>query len=123
MKPIPLLCIVGLAVALGSCSHKREDFEAAKAIVAQELRSPETAQFCSADEAEFATKDGTRTVRLWVDNRNPFGAFVRTHFEVTIDPRSGRVTGATCLECVAEDEKEVLDEAVTKLQHLTSPSK
>ena len=123
MRPIPLLLIFALALALGSCTHKREDFETAKAAVAQELRSPETARFCSADEAEFATRNGARTVRLWVDNRNSLDTLVRTHFEVTIDPKSGKVTGATCLECAAEDEKQKLNEAVTELQGLTSPSK
>ena len=123
MKPIPLLLIFVLALALGSCTHKRADFETAKAAVAQELRSPDTARFCPADQAEFATGKDARTVRLWVDNRNSLGAPVRTHFEVRIDPRSGRVTGATCLECAAEDEKQKLNEAVTQLQALTSPSK
>ena len=123
MRPIPLLLVFALGYALGSCNHKREDFETAKAAVAQELRSPDTARFCSADEAQFATRNGARTVRLWVDNRNSLDALVRTHFEVTIDPKSGQVTGATCLECAAEDEKQKLNEAMTELQHVNSPPK
>jgi hypothetical protein len=61
-------------------------------------------------------------VILWVENRNLAGLLVRTHFEVRIDPKSGLVTGATCLECAAEDEKQKLNEAMAELQALTSPS-
>jgi hypothetical protein len=110
-----------LAVSLFSCSHKRKDFEAAKTAVAQELRSPGTAHFCTVDQAEFSTRDAMRTVKLWVDNRNLAGALVRTHFQVAIDPKSGLVKGATCLECASEDEKQKLNEAVAELQTLTSP--
>lgn len=110
-----------LAVCLFSCSHKRKDFEAAKTAVAQELRSPDTARFCTVDQAEFSAKDVTRTVKLWVDNRNLAGVLVRTHFEVTIDSKTGLVKGATCLECAAEDEKQKLNEAMAELQTLTSP--
>lgn len=113
------ICV--LAVSLFSCSHKRKDFETAKTAVAHELRSPGTAQFCTVDQAEFSTKDAMRTIKLWVDNRNMAGALVRTHFEVTIDPKSGLVNGATCLECAAEDEKQKLNEAMAELQTLTSP--
>jgi hypothetical protein len=114
-----IICV--LAVALFSCSHKRKDFEAAKTAVAQELRSPSTAQFCTVDQAQFSAKDAMRTVKLWVDNRNLAGVLVRTHFEVTIDPKSGLVKGATCVECAAEDEKQQLNEAMDELQALTSP--
>ena len=113
------ICI--LAVCLSSCSHKRKDFEAAKTAVAQELRSPDTARFCTIDQAEFSAKHAMRTVKLWVDNRNLAGMLVRTHFEVTIDSKSGLVKGATCVECAAEDEKQKLNEAVAELQSLTSP--
>jgi len=61
-------------------------------------------------------------VKLWVDNRNLAGVLVRTHFEVTIDPKSGLVKGASCLECAAEDEKQKLNLAVAELQALTPPS-
>ena len=121
VKLILLVTICVLAVSLASCSHKRKDFETAKTIVAQELRSPGTAQFCTVDQAEFSTSNAVRTVKLWVDNRNLAGVLVRTHFEVTIDPKSGLVKGATCLECAAEDEKQKLNEAVAELQGLTSP--
>jgi predicted rRNA methylase YqxC with S4 and FtsJ domains len=113
------ICV--LAISLFSCSHKRKDFEAAKTAVAQELRSPGTAQFCTFDHAEFSAKDAMRTVKLWVDNRNLAGVLVRTHFEVTIDSKSGLVKGATCVECAAEDEKQKLNEAMAELQALTSP--
>ena len=63
-----------------------------------------------------------RTVKLWVDNRNLAGGLVRTHFEVTIDPKSGLVKGAACLECAAVDENQKLNEAVAELQGLTSPA-
>jgi hypothetical protein len=121
---ILLLTMFVLAVSLASCSQKRKDFETAKTAVAQELRSPDTAQFCTVDQAEFWTRNGAqgRAVRLWVDNRNLAGVLVRTHFEVTIDPKSGLVKGVTCLECAAEDEKQKLNEAVAELQGLTSPS-
>jgi predicted rRNA methylase YqxC with S4 and FtsJ domains len=115
------ICV--LAVAFFSCSHKRKDFEAAKTAVAQELRSPDTARFCTVDQAEFSAKDVMRTVKLWVDNRNLAGVLVRTHFEVTIDSKSGLVKAATCLECAAEDEKQKLNEAIAQLQELTSPTK
>jgi len=121
VKPILRAAICVLAVSLFGCSHKRKDFEAAKTAVARELRSPGTAQFCTVDQAEFSTKDAMRTIKLWVDNRNLAGVLVRTHFEVTIDPKSGLVKGATCLECATEDEKQKLNEAVTELQTLTSP--
>jgi predicted rRNA methylase YqxC with S4 and FtsJ domains len=121
VKLILRVTICVLAVFLFSCSHKRKDFEAAKTAVAQELRSPGTAQFCTVDQAEFSAKDAMRTVKLWVDNQNLAGVLVRTHFEVTIDPKSGLVKGATCLECAAEDEKQKLNEAVAELQALTSP--
>ncbi len=62
-------------------------------------------------------------VKLWVDNRNLAGVLVRTHFEVTIDPKSGLVKAATCLECAADDEKQKLNEAMAELQGLTSPTK
>jgi len=113
------ICV--LAASLFSCSHKRKDFEAAKTAVAQELRSPGTAQFCTVDQAEFSAKDAMRTVKLWVDNRNLAGVLVRTHFEVTIDSKSGLVNGATCVECAAEDEKQKLNEAMAELQALTPP--
>ena len=121
VKLILLVTICMLAVCLFSCSYKRKDFEAAKTAVAQELRSPDTAQFCTVNQAEFSAKDAMRTVKLWVDNRNLAGVLVRTHFEVTIDPRSGLVKGASCLECATEDEKQKLNEAVAELQALTSP--
>ena len=122
MKPILLLILFAAAVSLTSCSQKREDFETAKTAVAQELRSPDTARFCTVDEAEFFGRNGMHVVRLWVDNRNLAGLLVRTHFEVTIDPTNRSVKGATCLECAAEDEKQKLNEAVGELQGLTSPS-
>src|SRR5262249_35445875 len=112
-----------VAVSLASCSQKRKDFDTAKTAVAQELRSPGTAQFCTIDQAEFSTRNSGRMVKLWVDNRNLGGVLVRTHFEVTIDPMSGLVKTATCLECAAEDEKQKLNEAMTELQRLTSPTK
>jgi len=114
------ICV--LAVSLFSCSQKGKDFETAKTAVAQELRSPGTAQFCTVDQAEFSTKDAMRIVKLWVDSRNLAGALVRTHFEVTIDPKSGLVKGATCVECAAEDEKQKLNETMAELQTLTSPT-
>jgi len=123
VKPILLLTIVVLAVSVTSCTHKRKDFETAKSAVAQELRSPGTARFCTVDEAEFSTRNGVHAVRLWVENRNLAGVLVRTHFEVTIDSKSGLVTGARCLECAAEDEEQKLNEAVAELQALASPSK
>ena len=122
MKPILLLILFAVAVSLTSCTHKREDFETAKTAVAQELRSPDRARFCTVDEADFSSRNGAHVVRLWVDNRNLAGLFIRTHFEVTIDPTSRSVKGATCLECAAEDEKQKLNEAVAELQALTSPS-
>ena len=64
---IPLSSIRG-TISLTSCTHKREDFETAKTAVAQELRSPETARFCTFDEAEFSGRNGAHVVRLWVDN-------------------------------------------------------
>jgi hypothetical protein len=121
VKLILRIAICMLAVCLFSCSHRRKDFEAAKTAVAQELRSPDTARFCAIDQAEFSAKDAMRTVKLWVDNRNLAGVLVRTHFEVTIDPKSGLVKGATCVECAAEDEKQKLNEAMDELQALTSP--
>ncbi len=111
-----------MAVSLTDCTHKREDFETAKTAVAQELRSPETARFCTVDDVEFCGRNGAHVVRLWIDNRNLAGFLIRTHFEVTIDPTSRSVKGATCLECAAEDEKQQLNEAVAELQGLTSPS-
>ena len=123
VKLILLVTICLLAVSLFSCSHKRKDFEAAKTAVAQELRSPDSAQFCTIDQAEFSIKDAMRTIKLWVDSRNLAGVVVRTHFEVTIDPKSGLVKGATCLECAAEDDKQKLNEAMAELQELTSPTK
>ena len=111
------------AVFVTSCSNKRKDFETAKNAVTQELRSPGTARFCRLDDAEFSISNGARTVKLWVENRNVAGVVVRTHFDVTINPKSGMVTGATCLECAAEDEKQKLNEAVAELQGLTAPSK
>jgi hypothetical protein len=121
VKLILLLTVFVLPVSLTSCSQKQKDFETAKAAVAQELRSPGTAQFCTVDEAEFSARNGARVVRVWVDNQNLGGVLVRTHFEVTIDPKSGLVKGATCLECAAEDEKQKLNEAVAELQGLTLP--
>jgi len=123
VKLILLVTNCLLVVSLTSCSEKRKDFDTAKTAVAQELRSPDTAQFCTIDQAEFSTRNSGRMVRLWVDNRNLAGVFVRTHFEVTIDPKSGLVKGATCLECAAEDEKQKLNEAMTELQGLTLPTK
>ena len=114
------ICV--LAVFLLSCSRKGKDFEAAKNAVARELRSPGTAQFCTFDQAEFSAKDAIRTVKLWVDNRNLAGVVVRTHFDVTIDSKSGLVKGATCVECAAEDEKQKLNEAMAELQALTPPT-
>lgn len=122
MRPTILVITFTLSVVLNGCSHKREEFETAKAAVAQELRSPDSARFCTIDQAEFSSKNGGHAVRLWVDNQNLGGALVRTHFEVIIDPKSGLVTGATCLECAAEDEKQKLNEAMDELQGLTSPS-
>jgi hypothetical protein len=112
-----------LALAVGSCSRKREDFEVAKAAIARELRSPETAKFCSLSEAEFTEGKTSRTMRLWVESRNLQDVLVRTHFEATIDAASGRLTKVTCLECAAEDERQKLNEAVDELQALSSPSK
>ena len=120
---ILLLTTFALAISVGSCSHKQKDFETAKNAVAQELRSPGSAQFCTIDQAKFSTRNSGRVVKLWVDNRNLAGVLVRTHFEVTIDPKSGLVKGATCLECAAEDEKQKLNEAMAELRGLTSPTK
>jgi len=120
VKPIPLLILFALAAFLTRCTHKGEDFETAKTAVAQELRAPDTARFCSFDEAEFSERNGEHVVRLWVDSRNLSGSLIRTHFEVTIDPRNHSVKGATCLECATEDEKQKLDEAVAELQKLPS---
>ena len=120
MKPILSLILFAVVVSLTSCTHKREDFETAKTAVAQELRSPDTARFCTFDEAEFSDRNGAHVVRLWVDNRNLAGSLIRTHFEVTIDPADRSVKGATCLECAAEDEKQKLNEAVAELQGLPS---
>ena len=122
-RGILLFALLLLAVAVSSCTQKRKDFDIAKTAVSRELRSPDTARFCTVGEAEFSIKNGNHTVKLWVDNRNLAGVLVRTHFEVTIDPDSGLVTGATCLECAAEDEKQKLNEAMTDLQALTSPSR
>ena len=116
-----LVTVCLMAVSLASCSQKQKDFDTAKTAVARELRSPDTAQFCTINQAEFSTTDNGRMVKLWVDNRNLAGARVRTHFEVTIDPKSGLVKGATCLECAAEDEKQKLNGAMAELQSLTSP--
>ncbi|PYK21349.1 MAG: hypothetical protein DME56_05010 [Verrucomicrobia bacterium] len=123
MKLILLATICLLVVSLTSCSQKRKDFDTAKTAVAQELRSPSSARFCSIDQAEFSTRNSGRMVKLWVDNRNLAGVLVRTHFEVTIDPKSGLVKAATCLECAADDEKQKLNEAMAELQGLTSPTK
>ena len=121
MKLILLVTLCPLVVSLTSCSEKRKDFDTAKTVVAQELRSPVTAQFCTIDQAEFSITNGGRIVKLWVDNRNLAGVLIRTHFEVTIDPKSRLVKGAICLECAAEDEKQKLNEAMAELQGLTSP--
>lgn len=123
MKPRVLIIFVISAMSLTSCSQKNQDFEAAKAAVAQELVSADTAHFCLMSEAAFSTKNGDRFVKLWVDAENKLGSHVRTHFEVTIDPRTGAVKGATCLECAAEDENQKLNEAVAELQKLNSPSR
>ena len=122
VKLILRVAICVLAVCLFSCSQRRKDFEAAKTAVAQELRSPGTAQFCTVDQAQFSTRNAVRIVKLWVDNQNLIGVIVRTRFEVTIDTESGLVKGATCVECAAEDEKQKLNEAVAELQALTPPS-
>ena len=121
MKLILLLNILVLAVSLTSCTRKRKDFETAKTVVARELRSPGTAHFCALDQAEFSTRNGLHAVKLWVETWPV--AFVRTHFEVTIDSKSGLVAGAKCVECAAEDEKQKLNEAMAELQELTTPSK
>jgi Zn ribbon nucleic-acid-binding protein len=39
-----------------------------------------------------------------------------------VDPKSGLVAGAKCVECAAEDEKQKLNEAMAELQELTTPS-
>jgi hypothetical protein len=122
LKGMFLFTFLLLALAMSGCTQKRKDFDIAKTAISQELRSPDTARFCRVDEAEFSIKNGKHIVKLWVDNRNLAGVFVRTHFNVTIDPDSGLVTGATCLECAAEDEKQKLNEAMSDLQALTSPS-
>ena len=122
VKPLLLFILLVEAVSLAGCTHKREEFETAKTAVAQELRSPDTAHFCTFDEAEFSDRNGAHVIRLWVDNRNLAGVLIRTHFDVTIDPTNRSVTGATCLECAAEDEKQKLNEAVAELQGLSSPS-
>jgi hypothetical protein len=49
VKLILLVTICMLAVSLASCSQEGKDFETAKTVVAQELRSPGTAQFCTVD--------------------------------------------------------------------------
>jgi hypothetical protein len=122
LRPTGLL-IATFALALTSCSQKNHDFEVAKSAVAQELVSADTTRFCPISEAMFSTKNGARSVKQWVETQNKLGRQVRTHFEVTIDPKSGSITGATCLECAAEDENQKLPEAMTELQKLTSPPK
>jgi hypothetical protein len=122
MKSFLLLLLVISAIFLTSCSKQRKDFETAKNAVGQELVSRDTARFCSMSDATFSTKNGDRSVKLWVDTDNRIGAHVRTHFEVLIDARTGAVKGATCLECAAEDEKQKLPEAMAELQ-APSPSK
>ena len=62
------------------------------------------------------------TARRQTLGRNLARAFVRTHFEVMVDPKSGLVAGAKCVECAAEDEKQKLNEAMAELQELTTPS-
>ena len=123
MKESLLTILVVSAICLTSCSKKRQDFETAKGAISQELVSGDTARFCSVNEATFSTKNGDRSIRLWVDTENRIGGRVRTHFEVTIDAKTGAVKGATCLECAAEDEKQKLPEAMGELQKLASPSK
>ena len=63
------------------------------------------------------------TARRQTLGRNLAVAFVRTHFEVTIDSKSGLVAGAKCVECAAEDEKQKLNEAMAEMHELTAPSK
>jgi len=46
------LLFFAVAVSLTNCIHKREDFETAKTAIVQQLRSPETARFCTVDEGE-----------------------------------------------------------------------
>ena len=121
-KVILLFSILVLAVSMTSCTRKRKDFNTAKNAVARELQSPDTARFCVLNDANFSVRNGVHAVKLWVDNRNLAGTIVRTHFEVTIDAKSGLVTDATCLECAAEDEKQELNKAMAELQALTSPS-
>ena len=115
--------IATFSLTLTSCSQKNHDFEVAKSAVSQEMVSAETTRFCPISEATFSTKNGARSVKLWVECQNKLGRQVRTHFEVTIDAKSGSVTGATCLECAAEDENQKLPEAMTELQKLSSPPK
>jgi hypothetical protein len=123
MKSILPRFVVVLAMGLTCCSAKRNDFETAKSAVAQELLSPAVARFCPMNEAVFSMKNGARSVKLWVETRNSIGALVRTHFDVTIDAKSGLVKGAACLECAAEDENQKLNEAMAELQAITPAPK
>jgi hypothetical protein len=121
MKARLMVALLLLPTFLTACSKNKRDFETAKAAVARELLAPDTAHFCAINEATFSSHNGNRSVALWVDTRNNLGRQVRTHFKVTIDDKTGAVTGASCIECAAEDEKQKLNEAATELQALTAP--
>ncbi len=95
-----LLAIVISFFATGGFSNGNRDADAwvcAQEVVREELKAPDTANFCSYPSAQI-TKIGENRyiVKGYVDAENGFGATVRTHFTVTLTLTSSGYKNAEC---------------------------
>lgn len=70
-----------------------EAYVSSKQFVADTLKAPSTARFCSYDEARVTRLSGERyRVVGWVDSQNSFGAMLRSDFSCTLELRDNGET-------------------------------
>ncbi len=93
-----ILSIIIAFFATGGFSDKNKDaWICAQIVVSDELKSPNTADFCNYTSAKITNTGGNRyIVKGYVDSENGFGATVRTHFTVTLTLTSDGYRNAEC---------------------------
>ncbi len=101
-----VLAIVISLFATGGFSNDRKDaWVCAQAVVLDELKFPDTADFCSYTSANITNTGGNGyTIKGYVDAENGLGATVRTHFTVTLTLTSSGYKNADCTFHTALDE-------------------
>ena len=93
-----ILAIVISFFATGGFSNdNRNAWVCAQEVVREELKYPDTADFCSYTSANITNVSGDRyVIKGYVDAENGFGATVGTHFTVTLTLTSNGYKDAEC---------------------------